>query len=114
MTRMLASVTGPEEAEIALAGGADIIDLKDPAARRVRRGRSAHGRATPCRAIAGRRPVSAVTGDSADAAGARCARRREAMAETGVDYVKHGHLRRAATPPAASQALAPLAARAHG
>ena len=32
MTKMLASVTGAEEAEIALAGGADIIDLKDPKA----------------------------------------------------------------------------------
>ena len=30
MTRMLASVTGPEEAEIVLAGGADLVDLKDP------------------------------------------------------------------------------------
>ena len=32
MTKMLASVTGVEEAEIAIAGGADIIDLKDPTA----------------------------------------------------------------------------------
>jgi len=32
MTRMLASVTGVEEAEIALSGGVDIVDLKDPAA----------------------------------------------------------------------------------
>ena len=30
MTRFLASVTGAEEAAIALAGGADIIDLKNP------------------------------------------------------------------------------------
>ena len=32
MTKMLASVTGVEEAEIAISGGADIVDLKDPAA----------------------------------------------------------------------------------
>ncbi|RVA63931.1 (5-formylfuran-3-yl)methyl phosphate synthase, partial [Mesorhizobium sp. M7A.F.Ca.CA.001.11.2.1] len=32
MTRMLASVTGIEEAEIALSGGVDIVDLKDPKA----------------------------------------------------------------------------------
>ena len=32
MTKMLASVTGVEEAEIAIAGGVDIIDLKDPKA----------------------------------------------------------------------------------
>lgn len=31
MTRMLASVHAPGEAEIALAGGADIIDVRSPA-----------------------------------------------------------------------------------
>ena len=31
MTLMLASVTNPAEAEAVWAGGADIIDLKDPA-----------------------------------------------------------------------------------
>ena len=29
MTLMLASVSGPQEAEIAIAHGADIIDLRD-------------------------------------------------------------------------------------
>ena len=38
MTKMLASVTGPDEAEIAIAGGADIIDLKDLEGRRAWRG----------------------------------------------------------------------------
>nr|WP_210345417.1 (5-formylfuran-3-yl)methyl phosphate synthase [Jiella flava] len=58
----MASVTGPEEATIALAGGADIIDLKDPA-------QGALGAVAPAilsatlREIAGRRPVSAVAGD---------------------------------------------------
>ena len=62
MTRMLASVTGPAEAETAVAGGADIIDLKDPS-------RGALGAvpvATVARtviAIRGRRETSAVTGD---------------------------------------------------
>lgn len=62
MTKLLASVTGPEEAEIALSGGADIIDLKDPA-------RGALGAVTPevlaatIAAVAGRRQVSAVAGD---------------------------------------------------
>lgn len=32
MTKMLASVTGVEEAEIALSGRVDIVDLKNPAA----------------------------------------------------------------------------------
>ncbi|NDW05071.1 (5-formylfuran-3-yl)methyl phosphate synthase [Jiella pacifica] len=62
MTRLLASVTGPEEAAIALSGGADIIDLKDPA-------QGALGAVTPAvlaatiAVVAGRRPVSAVAGD---------------------------------------------------
>ena len=64
MTLMLASVTGPEEAETAIAGGADIIDLKDPA-------RGALGAVEPevvrrsVAAIGGRRLVSAVAGVTA-------------------------------------------------
>ncbi|MBP0614661.1 (5-formylfuran-3-yl)methyl phosphate synthase [Jiella mangrovi] len=62
MTKLLASVTGPGEAEAALAGGADIIDLKDPA-------QGALGAVAPAvlaatiEQVAGRRPVSAVAGD---------------------------------------------------
>ncbi|ORE92704.1 (5-formylfuran-3-yl)methyl phosphate synthase [Aurantimonas sp. 22II-16-19i] len=62
MTKLLASVTGPGEAETALLGGADIIDLKDPA-------RGALGAVSPevlaatIATVAGRRPVSAVAGD---------------------------------------------------
>jgi FolB domain-containing protein len=88
MTLFLASVTGPEEAEIALASGADIIDLKDPA-------NGALGAVAPdvvratVGAIAGRRPTSAVAGDlpmdPAAIVGAV-----EALALTGVDYVKVG------------------------
>src|SRR5262245_62201444 len=88
MTLLLASVTGPDEAAVALAHGADIIDLKDAA-------RGALGaldrvvlRATVA-AVAGRRPVSAVTGDlprEPEVIAAAVAR----TAETKVDYVKVG------------------------
>ena len=62
MIHMLASVTGPDEAAVALAGGADIIDLKDPT-------KGALGAVSPeilaatITTVAGRRPVSAVAGD---------------------------------------------------
>lgn len=88
MTLFLASVNGPEEAEVALANGADIIDLKD-----ARRG--ALGALPPdvvraaVAAVAGRRPVSAVTGDlpmEPDVVLAAAV----PMAETGVDYIKVG------------------------
>lgn len=110
MTLMLASVTGPAEAEIAIAGGADLIDLKDPS-------RGAFG-ALPVavvretvKFIAGRRPVSAVVGDipMEPAALFEAASR---MAETGVDYVKIG-FQPGETLPACIEALAPLAARVH-
>ena len=72
MTLLLASVTGPEEAALALAHGADIIDLKDAS-------NGALGALAPevvrasVTAVGGRRPVSAVTGDLADGAGGdRC------------------------------------------
>jgi len=62
MTLLLASVTGAGEAEIALAHGADIIDLKDPAQGALGALEPMAVRATLA-AIAGRRPVSAVIGD---------------------------------------------------
>jgi dihydroneopterin aldolase len=88
MTRMLASVTSPEEAEIAIAGGADIIDLKDPT-------RGALGAVTPqairatVAAVRGRRTVSAVAGDLPMRADLVSATVRD-IAATGVDYVKLG------------------------
>ena len=86
MTLLLASVTGPDEAEIAGRHGADIIDLKDP-----RRG--AFGAVT-LDAVAAtlvapdrRRPVSAVAGELAmEPAG--IVRAASALADAGVDYVK--------------------------
>src|SRR5829696_3206132 len=108
MALFLASVTGPNEAEIALAHGADIIDLKDP-------GKGALGAVDPATvrasaaAVAGRRPVSAVTGDLpmipeviADVVGK--------MARTGVDYVKVG-LFPDPKREACIRALSPLASR---
>jgi len=88
MTRFLASIAGPAELAIAEAGGADIIDVKDPT-------KGALGGAAPetveavVAAVAGRRPVSATVGDlpmipSLLAAAA------EGRASLGIDYVKIG------------------------
>lgn len=88
MTLFLASVRDQAEAETAIGGGADIIDLKDP-------GEGALGALAPdaiarCnRCIAGRKPVSATIGDlSLTGETARHAIR--AAAALGVDYVKAG------------------------
>jgi dihydroneopterin aldolase len=85
---MLASVRTAEEAEAVLSGGADIIDLKDPGAGSLG--------ALPVeeigrlyRLIAGRAPVSAVCGDlPMEPETIRAT--AEAIAATGVDYVKIG------------------------
>jgi dihydroneopterin aldolase len=88
MTRMLASVSSQGEAEVALAGGADIIDLKDPA-------RGALGALPEPRVrtivdhVRRRRPVSATVGDLPMDPATLVARVRR-MAVTGVDYVKVG------------------------
>ena len=88
MTLFLASVTGPDEAEVALAHGADIVDLKDPARGALVALPVDVVRATVAR-IAGRRPVSAVAGDGPAEPDALKAA-AEVMAGTGVDYVKIG------------------------
>ncbi len=88
MTLLLASVTGPEEAILALTHGADIIDLKDPAKGALGALEPAAVRAVVS-VIAGRRPVSAVTGDlpmEPDVVVGAVT----AMAGTGVDFVKVG------------------------
>jgi dihydroneopterin aldolase len=88
MTKLLASVRNLEEARLALAGGADIIDLKEPS-------QGALGAVAPDVAcavvefVARRVPVSATIGDvpwRADALAPAVA----AMAASGVDYVKIG------------------------
>lgn len=88
MTGLLASVCTLEEVRLALAGGADLIDLKDPAA-------GALG-ALPLellsravRLIGGRRLVSATVGDlplEPEALSPAVSR----VARAGVDYVKVG------------------------
>ena len=108
-TAFLASVASAAEADIALAGGADIIDCKD--ARRGALGALPVAEVAAIRrAVAGRKPVSAVTGDlpmQPDVVLAAA----EAMAASGVDFVKVGLF--AGTGRAACiAALAPLAARA--
>jgi dihydroneopterin aldolase len=78
MTLMLASVSSPREAEIAITHGADIIDVRDPGAAfagvapDVVRGTVA--------AVAARRPVSAVADGSMAAV--------TAMADAGAAYVQ--------------------------
>ncbi len=74
MTAMLASVRTLDEALLALAGGADIIDLKDPA----RGALGALDQATArniVAAIGGRAPVSATIGDLPSMVPAETARR---------------------------------------
>jgi len=107
MTLMLASVLSGAEAEIAVERGADIVDCKDPS-------RGALGALSPAdvaavvKAVAGRRPVSAVVELPHDVSQARAA--IEAVAATGVDYVKFAL---PLTPDAQEivDAFAPLAAR---
>lgn len=88
MALMLASVTGPAEAETAVRQGADIVDLKDAA--------SGFGavdaevvRATVA-AVARRRPVSAVAGEASPSALERVAARGSELAAAGAGYVKIG------------------------
>jgi dihydroneopterin aldolase len=108
MTKMLASVTGPDEAEIALSGGADIIDLKDPKAGALGAVPTGTIRRTVS-FVAGRRPVSAVCGDLPMQPETIRARAEE-IAAAGVDYVKVGFFP-SDDAAACVAALAPLAGR---
>ncbi|MGL4397062.1 MAG: (5-formylfuran-3-yl)methyl phosphate synthase [Hyphomicrobium sp.] len=84
----LASVTSASEAEIALAGGANIIDCKDPASGAL--GALPHETIVDvCRAVAGRVLVSATIGDM-DADATVMVPAAEGIAATGVDLVKCG------------------------
>ena len=88
MTRFLASVRAPAEAEAALASGADIIDLKDPAKGAL--GALAPGTITHCvAAVSGRAKVSATVGDLPMMPDL-VRKSVVATAATGVDYVKLG------------------------
>jgi dihydroneopterin aldolase len=108
MTKMLASVTGVEEAQIALSGQADIIDLKDPAAGALGAAALPAIRAA-VEFVAGRQPVSAVAGDlpmQPDLIRAKA----EEIAAAGVDYVKVGFFP-SDEGAACAAALAPLGQR---
>ena len=88
MTAMLASVTGPDEAETAIAGGADIIDLKGTGAQTLQ-ALPSERIAETIAAVGGRRLTSAVAGDlAADLEAAATSLR--SIAASGVDYVKLG------------------------
>jgi (5-formylfuran-3-yl)methyl phosphate synthase len=109
MTAMLASVRTVEEALLALEGGADIIDLKEPA-----RGALGALDDTTARAIVaalrGRARASATIGDLPAMDAAELVPAAERTADTGVDIVKVGFF---ASPSRAkcAQALAPLTRR---
>jgi uncharacterized protein (UPF0264 family) len=108
MIRLLASVRDKTEADIALRGGADIIDFKDPS-------RGALGAlpveriAAGVQRVARRVPTSATAGDwPLDANALRAAGER--IGATGVDFVKLGLLPGAELEDCIA-GLAPLAAR---
>jgi uncharacterized protein (UPF0264 family) len=110
MTRLLVSVRNVDEALAAAAAGADLIDLKDPAA-------GALGGLPPpeivaiVRALRARSedvPLSATIGDLAPQRIDEILRRVDAVARCGVDYVKVGI---AAGEPGAAARLLPRLAR---
>jgi (5-formylfuran-3-yl)methyl phosphate synthase len=88
MALMLASVTSPAEAEAVWLGGADIIDLKDPA-KGALGAFDADVTAGIVRSVGKRKPVSAAAGASLDAPW-EVVDTVAAIAATGVDYVKVG------------------------
>jgi uncharacterized protein (UPF0264 family) len=88
VTGFLASVTSMQEAEIALAGGADILDLKDPS--RGALGALPTEIVTACvTGIARRRVVSATAGDLTMEPELVCGAVRR-LSACGVDIVKIG------------------------
>jgi len=88
MTLFLASVTGAEEAAVAVAHGADIVDLKDPA-RGALGALSEETVRAAVAGIAGKRPVSAVIGDLPMQPEAIVGA-ASAVADRGVDFIKVG------------------------
>lgn len=89
MTAMLASVRTLDEALLALEGGADLIDLKEPALGAL--GALDHAAVRVCvQAIGGRRPVSATIGDIPSMDPRQIMAAVDRMAATGVDLIKIG------------------------
>jgi uncharacterized protein (UPF0264 family) len=85
--RLLVSVASAAEALAALAGGADLIDAKDPLAGALG-AVSAEALREIDAAVGGARPLSAALGDAADEAAIECAAREFAAA--GAALVKVG------------------------
>jgi uncharacterized protein (UPF0264 family) len=83
--RLLVSVRDAAEAEAALAGGADLIDVKEPARGPLGRA-DADVIAAVVEAVGGRAPVSAALGELRDYP--RLIRKRDRL--PGVNYVKWG------------------------
>jgi uncharacterized protein (UPF0264 family) len=108
VTGMLASVANLAEARLVAEAGIDIIDLKNPAAGALG-ALPVEDVAGIVAALGGQRPVSATVGDLALEPGV-VVPAVEAMAATGVDYVKIGFFP-GGDWPAVIQGLKPLAAR---
>ena len=85
--RLLVSVRGPEEASLAVDGGADIIDAKEPRAGALG-AVSAETLQAIVRVVAGRRPVTAALGDAAD--DETVGRLARSFVDAGADLVKVG------------------------
>jgi len=88
MTRLLASITNAREAAMAMTGGADIIDLKEPANGALGAVPVAIQKEVVQR-VAGRLPVSATIGDLPMVT-ETLSQAIEATANTGVNIVKVG------------------------
>ena len=106
MTLFLAGVRDEWEAEIAIANGADLLDLVDPAMRA--RGPAPELAKALVRAVAGRRSISALAGDAASSP-EELMRIADELVEAGVDHVRVALERGAGGLELA--ALSPLASR---
>lgn len=108
MTRLLASVVDLQEARLALAGGADIVDFKDP--RRGALGALPVAAVAECVAALGPDLATSATVGDLPPHSATLAAAAAEMASTGVSYVKIGFFGRS-VPEQCLEALAPLARR---
>jgi (5-formylfuran-3-yl)methyl phosphate synthase len=109
LTAMLASVCTVDEALLALAGGADIVDLKDPAGGALGALDEDIARAIVA-ALRGRVRLSATIGDFPSMIPGRLLAAAERTAGTGVDFVKAGFFP-SGRQVACARALASLAQR---
>ena len=85
--RLLVSVANAEEAAAALAGGADIIDAKDPLTGALGAVSLATLRSI-VEAVGGARPVTAALGDASDPV--TLERDTRLFASTGIEFIKIG------------------------